>query len=92
MNDSNLSIGPTEHLRSDLQHVFYAEAFGFVFGASIGLPRSFTPLSRAGLPRRGHRLFGNVFSFGKLFGVAMLVGFGEKRCRKTFRCTHLGYQ
>ena len=23
-----------------------------------------------------------LFLFGKLFGVAMLVGFGEKRCRK----------
>ena len=24
--------------------------------------------------------------FGKLIGVATLFGFGEKRCRKTFRC------
>ena len=35
-----------------------------------------------GLPCRGHRLFGNAVSFGKLIGVATLVGFGEKRCRK----------
>ena len=27
-----------------------------------GLPCSFASLSRAGLPRRGHRLFGNVDS------------------------------
>ena len=26
------------------------------------------------------------FLFGKLLGVAALFGFGEKRCRKTFRC------
>ncbi len=36
-----------------------------------------------GLPRRGHRLFGNVGSFlVNCFDVAMLIGFGEKRCRK----------
>ena len=33
-------------------------------------------MTRFGLRRRGHRLF------GKLFGVAMLFDFGEKRCRK----------
>ena len=32
---------------------------------------SFAPLSRADLPRRGHRLFGNVISFGKLIAVAI---------------------
>jgi hypothetical protein len=36
---------------------------GFVFGGSFGLRISFAPLSRFGLPRRGHRLFGNVISF-----------------------------
>ena len=43
---------------------------------------SFAPLSRSGLPRRGHRLFGNVISFGKLLAVAVTFGFVEKRCRK----------
>jgi hypothetical protein len=33
---------------------------GVVLGASFG---SFAPLSRFGLPRRGHRFFGNVFYF-----------------------------
>ena len=43
---------------------------------------SFAPLSRFGLQRRGHRLFGNVIPFGKLIGVAITFGFGKKRCRK----------
>lgn len=33
------------------------------------------------LPLRGHRLFDDAV-FGKLFRVAMAVGFGEKRCSK----------
>ena len=60
----------------------FTQGHGFVLGTSFGLLCSLAPLSRVGLPCRGHRLFGNVVSFGKLFGVAMLVGFGEKRCRK----------
>ena len=60
----------------------FTQGRGFVIEASFGLQNWFAPLSRSGLPCRGHRLFGNVVSFGKLFGVAMLVGFGEKRCRK----------
>ena len=31
---------------------------------------------------RTPRLWQRVFFFGKLFGIATLVGFGEKRCRK----------
>ena len=60
----------------------FTQGHGFVLGASIGLPRSFAPLSRFGLPRRGHRLFGNACSLGKLMAVATFIGFGEKRCRK----------
>ena len=59
----------------------FTQGHGFVLGASFGLRRSFAPLSRLGLPRRGHRLFGNVFFFGKLFCVATLFDFGQKRCR-----------
>ena len=62
--------------------MFFTQGRGSVFGASLGLHGSFAPLSRFGLPRRGHRLFGNVIFFGKLSSVATLVGFGEKRCRK----------
>ena len=60
----------------------FTQGRGFVLGASFGLQESFAPLSRTGLPRRGHRLFGNVISFGKLLCVAITFGFGEKRCRK----------
>ena len=60
----------------------FTQGRGFVLGASFGLQISFAPLSRFGLPRRGHRFFGNAISFGKLICVATLVGFGEKRCRK----------
>ena len=33
--------------------------------------------------------FGNVVSFDKLIGIAMLVGFGEKRCRKNLPLVNL---
>ena len=56
----------------------FTQGHGFVVGATFGLPRSFAPLSRVGLQRRGHRLFGNAFFLGKLSGVATLVAFGEK--------------
>ena len=36
---------------------------GFVYGASFGLPPLTTSTVCLGLPRRGHRLFGNVVSF-----------------------------
>ncbi|KLU01394.1 hypothetical protein RISK_006550 [Rhodopirellula islandica] len=41
----------------------FTQGHGFVVGASFGLPRAIAPLSRFGLLRRGHRLFGNVASF-----------------------------
>ena len=41
----------------------FTQGHGFVVGASFGLSRSFAPLSRFGLQRRGHRLFGNVRFF-----------------------------
>ena len=44
-------------------NMFFTQSHGFVVEASLGLLRSFAPLSRVGLPRRGHRLFGNVVSF-----------------------------
>ena len=63
-------------------NMVFTQGRGFVVGASFGLQISLAPLSRFGLPRRGHRLFGNVVSFGKLLGVSITYGFGEKRCRK----------
>ena len=44
-------------------NMVFTQGRGFVLGASLGLPDSFAPLSRSGLQRRGHRLFGNVISF-----------------------------
>ena len=71
-----------------------AQGHGFVAGAPFGLPLSFAPLSRVGWQRRGHRLFGNVaILFSKLFCVATLFDFGEKRCRKNLPlCTTSGYR
>ena len=44
-------------------NMVFTQGRGFVLGASFGLLISFAPLSRSGLQRRGHRLFGNVISF-----------------------------
>jgi len=44
-------------------NMVFTQGHGFVLGDLFGLPCSFAPLSRFGLPRRGHRLFGNVVSF-----------------------------
>ena len=44
-------------------NMVFTQSRGFVLGASFGLQIWFAPLSRSGLPRRGHRLFGNVISF-----------------------------
>ena len=60
----------------------FTQGRGFVLGASFGLQnRSLRyhvlvchAADTASLATRGH--------FGKLFGVATLVGFGEKQCRK----------
>ena len=62
MNDSNLSIGPTEHLRSDGQHRFYARP-RLRHWSTFWFAMSIASLARFGLPRRGHRLFGNMVSF-----------------------------
>ena len=44
-------------------NMVFTQGRGFVIRASLGLRDSFASLSRSGLPRRGHRLFGNVISF-----------------------------
>ena len=44
-------------------NMVFTQGHGFVIGAAFGLPCSFAPLSRFGLQRRGHRLFGKVVSF-----------------------------
>ena len=65
----------------DRQHGFYA-GLGFVIGASFGLPcRSLRYRVLVGHVADTASLATRIL-FGKLFGVATLVGFGEKRCRK----------
>ncbi len=63
-------------------NMVFTQGRGFVVGASFGLPH---------LPLRCRVLachaadtasLATWFLFGKLFGVATLVGFGEKQCRK----------
>jgi hypothetical protein len=41
----------------------FTQGRGVDLGASFGLRIAFAPLSRFGLPRRGHRFFGNAPSF-----------------------------
>ena len=55
--DSNSSGDATAY------NMVFTQGHGFVLGESFGLPASFAPLSCVGLPRRGHRLFGNAVSF-----------------------------
>ena len=71
------------------QHGFYARP-RLRLWSIVWFVDSFAPLSRVGLPRRGHRLFGNVIPFGKLIAVTTLVGFGEKRCRKNLPLCVIG--
>ena len=44
-------------------NMVFTQGRGFDFGKSPGLPRLIASVTRIGLPRRGHRLFGNVVSF-----------------------------
>ena len=69
----------------------FTQGHGFVAGASFGLQR---------LPLRCRDLVCHAvdtaslatrFLFGKLLGVATLVGFGEKRCRKNLPLCDLAF-
>ena len=44
-------------------NMVFTQGRGFVVGASFGLPRLPASVMPVDLPRRGHRLFGNVVSF-----------------------------
>ena len=64
----------------------FTQGRGFVFGASFGL-RNCSLRCRVLVCRAADTAsLATRVLFGKLLGVAMLVGFGEKRCLKTFRC------
>ena len=67
-------------------NMVFTQGRGFVLGASLGLEDSFAPLSRAGLPRRGHRLFGNVITFlVNCLVLRSLLASGRSGVVKTFR-------
>ena len=62
--------------------MFFTQGHGFVIGASFGL-RIHSLRCRDLVCHAADTAFlATWFLFGKLFGVATLVGFGEKRCRK----------
>ena len=60
----------------------FTQGRGFVFGASFGLPRCSLRCRDLVCHAADTASLATWFLFGKLFGVAMLVCFGEKRCRK----------
>ena len=49
--------------RTGAANMVFTQGRGFVPCSIVWFADSFAPLSRSGLPRRGHRLFGNVVSF-----------------------------
>ena len=63
-------------------NMVFTQGRGFVVGASFGLPsrpfREYVLVCDAA----DTASLATLLLFGKLFGVATLVGFGEKRCRK----------
>ena len=65
-------------------NMVFTQSRGFVLGASFGLQirslRCRVPVCNAA----DTASLATQLLFGKLFGVATLVGFGEKRCRKIF--------
>ena len=60
----------------------FTQGRGFVVGALFGLPYRLLRLRVLVCHAADTASLATWLSFGKLFGVATLVGFGEKRCRK----------
>ena len=60
----------------------FTQGRGFVAGDSFGLLRHPLRLLLLVCHAADTASLATCQSFGKLFGVATLVGFGEKRCRK----------
>ena len=69
----------------------FTQGCGFVVEASFGLPRLLASSVRFRLPAADTASLAAWFLFGKLFGVATLVGFGEKRCRKNLPLSGTGF-
>ena len=60
----------------------FTQGRGFVLGALFGLQIRSLRCRMLVCHAADTASLATWFLFGKLFGVAMLVGFGEKRCRK----------
>ena len=60
----------------------FTQGHGFVVGTSFGLPCRSLRCCVLACHAADTASLATWFLFGKLFGIAMLVGFGEKRCRK----------
>ena len=60
----------------------FTQGRGFVVRASFGLPTRSLRCRVLVRHAADTASLATWFLFGKLFGVAMLAGFGEQRCRK----------
>ena len=60
----------------------FTQGRGFVLGAPFGLRRRSLRCRVLVCSAADTASLATLLLFGKLFGVATLVGFGEKRCRK----------
>ena len=63
-------------------NMVFTQRRGFVLGASLGLQIHSLRCRTLVCYAVDTASLATWFLFGKLFGVATLVGFGEKRCRK----------
>ena len=69
----------------------FTQGRGFVVGVLFGLPRRSLRCRVLVCRAADTASLATWFLFGKLFGVATLVGFGEKRCRKNLPLCDLHY-
>ena len=67
------------------RNMVFTQGHGFVVGASFALLRLTHRCRLLVCYAADTASLATWLSFGKLFGVATLVDFGEKRCRKTYR-------
>ena len=68
-------------------NMVFTQGRGFVFGASFGSETPFAPLSRAGMPRRGHpRFLFKSRTFGMIFVTLTSSALLRTGVVKTFRC------
>ena len=63
-------------------NMVFTQGRGFVFGTSFGLRIRSLRCRVLVCHAADTASLATPFLFGKLFGIAMTFGFGEKRCRK----------